>query len=1204
MKSERLVLSLFLAVGLAFVAQTPAYAQAIGATANLTGQVTDSTGAVIPGVKLTLESAATGVTIEGESNEVGYYRFSSLRPDTYTLTVEQPGFNIASVENIILQVAKTNNINVVLEPSTVQEVVTVSAAAVSLNTQTSNLGEVVAERPVKQLPLILRDPTYLVNLVPGVTADHRSQRGGQDRNGLSWQGRLIFTSNGGMRSSTIAMVDGIDISVSTTGSGNYIPIQPTPDITQEFQLMTNNYSAEYGRGNSVLNIITKSGTNEYHGVVYEFHQNDNLNANDFFLNRAGQPKAESKRNQFGAAGGGPIVKNRAWFFGDFERMLQPRPRSIFTRVPTAREMGGDFSDLHTTAGAVENIYNPLDVSMSADGTPIRSPFPNNQIPASMINPFGPGLLPFWGSGPNNAGLKGPNGERTEIGNLQFPLTTNTSWKRWDIKGDYQATQNHRFMYRYSSNVFELPTFRVYGTEADNFGENNRNPGWNTVLSWSWTASPTMVITQGFNYSFVLCDSSRVPGASHFAVQPLGGPFNNPELLSWVNTFAGGTAFPAVGASGYASLGTNNTVDEPHHNFGYSVGIINTRGSHTLKIGFQGNVRDTNQRKSSGTGGSYSFSGQFTRGPNPFLPDANTGNGLADMLLGFPGGGGMASGFTTATRSKYMGWYFQDDWRVTPRLTLNLGVRYEFERPFTDRFDRFSRWSIDAVTPLAQMSGPNTGSGTLNDYFQDLVGRPLLGAVVWPSSPGYDRGIDKGDYSNLAPRLGFAYRLTDKLVMRGGLAKIYAVSPATSTVSAVGPPGNVANTQLVGSVDGINPATTIDDPFPAGFNDPIFDSQGLLTLVGAPLIVGAANGTTHTPYLWQWNFGFEYELGDQSVLSVAYGASRGRRMQCAIFNCGDQIAEKDFTRFRERVFESVPNPFFGIITDPTSPLSRETALLGQLLKQNPQFTGRVATLPSYSGPTQSEFRSTFESLQIGYKKSTRAGLSLQVAYTFSKFLTNVDSFEAGFLGPNTTQQNQVSFEGEKAHSAEDTTHRLVSGWVYELPFGRGQRFGSGMSPALDKIVGGWEVSGIMTVSSGFPLRSGVSPGRTGAFSDSAAVRPDLVGDACLSSGRSRSERISRWVDENAFRHPEPFTFGSAPRNLNCRGDGWKNFDISITKHIPIKESVRAEFRAEFFNAFNRVQFRHPSTGFGGGSFGQVTSQENEPRIIQIALKIHF
>ena len=227
---------------------------------------------------------------------------------------------------------------------------------------------------------------------------------------------------------------GVDVSFSNTGAGNYSPIQPTPDITQEFQVMTNNYSAEYGRGNSVLNLITKSGTNEYHGVVYEFHQNDNLNANDFFLNRAGQPKAESKRNQFGVAGGGPIVKNRAWFFGDFERMLQPRPRSIFTRVPTAREMGGDFSDLHTTAGAVNNIYNPLDVSTSADGTPIRSTFPNNQIPASMINPFGPGLLPFWGSGPNNAGLTGPNGERTEIGNLQFPLTTNTSWKRWDIKG--------------------------------------------------------------------------------------------------------------------------------------------------------------------------------------------------------------------------------------------------------------------------------------------------------------------------------------------------------------------------------------------------------------------------------------------------------------------------------------------------------------------------------------------------------------------------------------------------------------------------------------------------------------------------------------------------------------------------------------------------------------------------------------------------
>ena len=712
--------------------------------------------------------------------------------------------------------------------------------------------------------------------------------------------------------------------------------------------------------------------------------------------------------------------------------------------------------------------------------------------------------------------------------------------------------------------------------------------------------------------FVLCDTSRVEGASGYDIQSLGSPFNDPELLSWVDSYAGGTAFPRVVASGYGRLGTTNTVDEPHHNFGYSLGLIKTSGEHTLKFGFQGNYRDTNERKASGTGGAYDFSGRFTQGPDPLLVSPNTGNGLADMLLGYPSGGSIGSGFTTATRSKYFAGYFQDDWRVTNRLTLNLGLRYDFETPFTDRFDHFSRWDIDAETPLGAMSGPNTGGNTLNQYFQDLVGRPLRGAIVWPSTAGYDRGIDKADYSNISPRLGFAYRITDKLVMRGGIAKIYAPSnTAGSTVSGGGPAGNTAATPLIGTIDGISPATTIDDPFPAGFNDPIFDRDGLLTLVGQPIVAGAANDVAYTPYLWQWNYGFEYQLGDQSVLSLAYAESRGRRLTCAIFNCGDQIAEKDFTSFRERVFETVPNPFFGIITDPTSALNREQVQLGQLLKQNPQFTSRVASIPPWQGPTGDEFRTNFESLQIGFKKASASGLTLQTAYTLSKFLTNVDSYEAGFLGPNTPPQNNVTIEGEKSLSSEDTLHRLVTGWLYELPFGRGKRIGSEISPALDKVLGGWEVAGVLTFSAGLPLGDlGVTPDRTGSYSDTAGgfvtrLRPDLLREPCLSHGRPRGDRILRYVDENAFGFPEPFKFGSAPRTLpRCRGDGWKNFDVSFTKNIPIKESIRTEFRAEFFNLFNRPQLKHPNMTVGSGSFGQITAQENQPRIIQFALRVHF
>ena len=1208
MKDTRLVLSLLLAAGLAVVAQIPAYAQGQGATATLTGQVTDASGSVVPGAKVTLTGDDTGVIIEGESNSSGYYRFPALRPAKYTLTVEQAGFAIAAVEEIILPVGQTVAVDVSLEPSTVVETITVSAAALTLNSQTSDLGSVVAERPVQDLPLVLRDPTYFVNLVPGVTSDHRSQTGGQDRNGLSWQGRLIFSANGGQRSQSTAMVDGVDITFSNVAGISSAAIQPTPDITQEFKLITNNYSAEYGRGNSVLNIVTKSGTNEYHGTVYWFLQNDNLNANDLFLNRAGQPKAESKRNQAGFAGGGPVIKNKMWFFGDFERMLHTRPLNVFTRVPTQREVGGDFADLYTTGGNVINIYNPLDTFVDAgDNRTKRRPFANNMIPASMINPFGPNLLGFWGTGPSNPGLRGPNGERTEVGNLQLAETTDTKWTRGDIKIDYQHTQNHRFMGRYSQSVFNLPTAIVYGTVADNdslSNENNRNPGFNAALSWSWTTSPTMLITQAFNYTYVLCDTTRVPGASGFDATTLGGPFGNSAQLAFVNAFSGGQAFPSISTSGYGRLGTNNTVDEPHHNYSYQIGVVKSLGDHAFKYGFQGAYRDTSQRTSSGTGGQYGFSGGFTQGPDPLLPTVNTGNGLADLLLGFPSSGNVASGFTTATRSKYFAWYFQDDWRVTPRLTLNLGVRYDFEKPFTDRFDRFSRLDLAAPNPLGEMSGPNTGGGTLNQFFQDLVGRPLRGAVVWPSSPGYGRGIDETDYSNISPRLGFAYRLSDTLVMRGGFSKSYSPSLGTATVSGGGPAGNRSRTDIIGTVDGINPNVTIDNPFPNGFLEPIYDRDGLLTLVGQRAQGGATNGTQRTPYLMMWNFGFEKQLGSKSVATLAYAGSRGRRLGCTMFRCGDQIAEADFQRAGASVFDTVPNPFFGIITDPTSILSRPEVQRGRLLTQNPHFSSRLVGIPAWQGPNGDDFRSAFESLQFGIRTSGAEGLTLQLAYTLSKNLTNVDTLDSGWLGPSVRPQNVVDFRGEKSLSAEDTTHRVVTGWVYEMPFGRNKRFGSNMPAVADKVLGGWQVSGILTLSSGLPLGNiSVTPNRSGSFG--GPVRPDLIGNPCLSASRPRGEKIEGYVNESAFALPAPFHFGSAPRTLpRCRGDGWKNFDISIAKHIPIKETVSAEFRAELFNAFNRPQLRHPNMGFGGGSFGRITRQESSPRIIQFGLKIHF
>ena len=1202
---RRSLLNLFLAAGLTLVMQAPVYAQAQGATATLVGQVADETGAVIPGVQLTLDNQDTNVSIQGESNEVGYYRFSFLRPATYILTAQQPGFTIASVENIVLQVNQTADINITLNPSAVQEIVTVTASAVSLSTQTSELSEVVAETPVKQLPLFARDPSFLVNLVPGVTADHRSQTRGLDRSGLSFQGRLTFVANGGVRAQANAMVDGVDVTF-THAAFNSVPIIPTPDITQEFQVMTNNYSAEFGRANIVLNVVTKSGTNEFHGVGYEFLQNDNLNANAFFLNRAGVGKTEARRNQFGVAGGGPIIKNKLWFYGDWEKMIQARALTIVSRMPDSRELAGDYGDLFTTAGDPITVYNPFDTFTDGDNRVRRRPFVNNEIPASMINPFGTKLGPFWAA-PNNPGLRGPNGERTNIANLNIGGASKVTWRRWDIKADGQKGQNHRFMGRYSESLLLLPIVRVYNNEADTTALSNRNdqqPGKNGVFSWTWTASPSVLITQAINVTWFRDYTPRVEGQRGFDVGSLGGPFNDPDLIAFVNEWGGGTAFPNIAPSGYGPLSDQlaNIIDEPAANFSYQMGIIKSMGSHTLKTGFNAQRRDMNQRTFPGQGGRFEFSGGFTNGPDPLLPSANTGNSIADLMLGLPNTGAMDSGFTTATTNKYFGVYFQDDWRVTPRLTLNLGLRYDVEPPFVDRFDHFSRFARTVRSPIADAVGPNTNGQTLDQYFQNLVGRPLLGGIAWPSVPGFGRGIDTTDWNNLAPRLGFAFRATDKLVIRGGFARIFGLNPNAATVVAINPPGNGATTPILGTIDGINPNVTIDDPWPAGFNEPDFDAAGLGTALGQRIWAGTANGVAETPYQWQWNFGFQYELPDQSILGVAYAGSRQRKLTCALFFCTDQIAEKDFQAAREKVFDTVPNPFFGIITDPTSALSFQEVQLGQLMLQHPQYVGLLNTLPPWKGPGGDTFNASFESLQVSYKKTTD-DLTFTLAYTLSENMTNSDSFENGFLGPATAYQNNVTFDGERSLSAEDVTHRVVAGWVYQLPFGRGKPFGSNMNPVLDKVLGGWEVSGIMTMSTGFPLRNiGISPNLTGSFGGSP--RSNLVGDPCLPTNRPRGEEIAMWANPNAFAAPEPFTFGNAPRNLSCRMDGIKNFDISLTKHFPIKESVKAEFRAEFFNAFNRPQFQVPNMTLGSPSFGQITVQENLPRAIQLALKIHF
>lgn len=1186
----------------------PAYAQGQLSTATLTGRVMDQTGAVIPGAHAELQRNAGGVPLAATTNESGYYRFSLLRPDIYTLRVTKEGFSEAVISAVTLQVDQTASVDVTLRPGKVVQEVTVTASSVALETQTSSLGRVVPQRITGQLPLILRDPTQLVNLVPGVTSDLRIQGGGgasNNRDGLSFQGRMDFTINGGVREHAEAMVDGIDVTLIAGGFPS-LPVVVSSDFTQEFKVQTTNLSAEFGHGAGALNIVTKSGTNALHGTVYEFLQNDNLNAQDLFSNSRNQAKPELKRNQYGYAVGGPIIKNKTFFFTDFEQMRQRRFLPVYTRVPTNAEESGNFQNLYLADGRPLTIYNPFDTFVNAAGKVQRRPFANNTIPASMITPFGQKILSFYPQ-PNNPGLIGTGGVPTQTGNYSLAAGGPINFDKLDVKIDHNLGASHRFMGRWSRTVFRAPMIDFFNNPATPDSLSNRDEtqtGNNIVFSWTWTAKPTLVITQAANWvRFTHFSRNDSQG---FDVASLGGPFADGRIAAYTNLYGGGTAFPFINPGGYAPLGNNNPGDNFRNNFSnysYQFGLVKVAGTHTLKAGFQAHFRQGGENKLFGNAGAYSF-GNFTRGPDPFTPTANSGNAVADLLLGLVSGGNLTTGYTTYLINHYFAWYFQDDWRVTPKLTLNLGARYDVSTPFTDRFRHVPYFDINVPNPVGAQSGPNTGGVSLNQYFQNLVGRPLQGAVVFANSPqAHGPGISPIDWSNFAPRLGFAYQVSNKLVMRGGFSRLYFVSLTTQNSTGTGSGTLQSTTNILATVNGYTPNVTLNNPFPAGFTTPIFDSQGLMSLVGSSFSGGFTGATT--PYQWQWNFGFQYQMPANSLLSVGYVGGRSHRLVCPIGNCTDQIAVQDIQKWGSQVNQSVPNPFYGIVTDLTKPLSTATVQRGQLLKQWPEFSSVQAWVPSTQGPNGDNFRSAFEALEVGWQKSYSHGLSVLLAYTFSKNLTNSDSFESGYLGPTVGYQNLLNFDAERSLSAEDVTHRLVIGHVFDLPFGRKRTLGKNWNPVLDAVAGGWQFAGSTTLQSGFPLPISVAGLQTGAFGGGARPNVNPGVNACLDTGRSRGDKILQYLNPNAFLVPPAYTFGNASRLLpNCRSDGVKNFDMSFIKFFPIKERVNLEFRSEFFNIFNRPQLSPPNSTFNGGGYGRITAQANLPRVIQFALKVNF
>lgn len=1138
-------------------------------TASVRGTVTDSTKAAIPSASVVLTEANRNIQHTAKTDAAGRYVLTALPPGAYTLTVEAPGFKSYSQPAFDLEVQQQATIDVEMAVSGVSTSIEVIGTAPLLNTATATLGQVIENKFIQTAPLASRNPMSLVMLTPGLVPTE------SDAGGVA---SVNFVANGTRNSTAEVVLDGAAISgIEQNSSITEVKYTPSVDVIEEFKVQTNYFSAEFGNtGGAIVNMVSKSGTNELHGVGYEFHRNSVLNANDFFSNREGVPLPDFKRNLFGVTLGGPVVfpklyngKNRTFFFMDYEGLRQDAATTLLTTVPTPLQLSGDFSQTFRSNGKLYPIFNPYDTYEAADGSILRNQFPDNKIPKSMQNPISLNFLKYYPAATSDGD------PLTHANNFYKAGVNNDRGDKMDIKVDHNISEKQRFTTRYSSNWIEYSPQNLLGTVAGNYNVGSERDQ-NFVFDYTRTQSPTTVYT-------ARASVMRVKSLN----DPISTGFNStaPDTLGLSPIFQtlGVLQFPRITASGYTGLGAGGWAIIHR---GELVGLVNGSvtkiiGGHTIKSGAEFRRYYENYFQPAYPSGSLSFSRSMT-GEDPLSASSSQGNGIATMLLGWGSGGEMDLDYPTATSSGYFGTYVQDDWRVTSKFTLNLGVRYDFDIPRTERFNRLNWFDYGAVSPIAGQVAA----------FPDLRGL-MLYAHSGKRSP-YN-----GDYNNIQPRIGIAYALGNRMSIRAGYGIYYSVSRA----SIKGEVGSAfrSGTSLEFSRDGnFTQYATLANPFPTGLITPPGPSKDPLAFLG--LGFDAYDPQAINPQYQQWNFSIQRELPGNSVLEINYGGSKGTHLA---FGTDDVLGNRNkldpsyWALGRDALYEQVANPFYGVITNPNSVLSQPTVERQQLLLTYPQYEAYMGgyTAPPYIG------NSIYHALQVKYEKRFSNGLALLGHYTFSKLISDSDSAgtDIDWLGGFTGLQDWKNLRLERSVATFDIPHRFVLSVDYQLPIGRNRLLGKNMHRVADALIGGWELSSILTFSSGYPI----VPSLDSPDLLSGDQRPNIVGDP--GAHGSINQRLDQYFNPDAFSQPPADVYGTAPRTLPyLRTFGIKNADVTLMKNFKFTEQRYVQLRVESFNVTNTPTFGRPNEAFGSDTFGQITGYApgRGPRELQLGIKFYY
>jgi len=1120
-------------------------AQAQESRATLTGTVADPQGAVVPGAAVAARNLATNAESKTTTNQAGLYVIPFLSTGNYTVTVTAAGFKTAIRERAELGLGERQQLDFALEVGALAEQVMVMAEAELLNTANAVRGTTIDARKVADLPLLGKNPytfayhaTGVLHINPqGSITDRPYDNGGMDY--LSIAGGRPFTNE--------FLLDGAPNTNTERGNPGSLAFVPPPEATEEVGVIVNNYDAQYGRtGGGVVSATLKSGTNRLHGTVYEYHRNRALNANTHNNNRQGLPKGAFIWNQPGVTVNGPVYipkvydgRNKTFFLFSWEAIKQNIPNNPLETVPTDANRAGDFSALHQTNGAPITIYDPLTTGQGG-GANLRLPFAQNRIPVARFDPVAVKVMDFIPR-PNTP----ENAQGFQNHTPRSGLVTTERYNAYTTKIDQVVTDSIRLSGSYVRNR-RWQTGASLGWPLPVRGPNNFqrfNQGSNLQLTS--TLSPTTVVTTRFG--FTQHDFANFMYQGGFDPTPLGFP------SSFVSQ-AQGKFFPQFTFTNYTGFGQGGNNHDTSTNWYLTTSVNKVLNGHSLKFG--GEFRALLDNIPNYSFATFNFTNAFTQ-RDYAVADAASGNAFAAFLLGYANSGSSNFNATPAWGNHYYGLFVQDDWRITRALTINLGFRWDYDSPYTERYNRMNAgFDLNSASPL------------------QVPGLQLKGGLLFATED--NRLANKRDLNNFNPRVGVAWKFLNKTVLRGGYGLSYLPTFAPGQTQGFG-----ASTDMVTSIDANRtPANRLSNPFPEGLIRPTGSSLGLATFAGQNITYVDQNRVI--PYIQQYSAGFQHELPGQVLLDVSYVGSQTSKLGTTK-NLNDVSAEQ-LAQGTAFLNASVPNPFAGRL--PGTALNAATTTRRQLLRPYPQFASPLNRTQFSAG------KAWYNALQFQVVKRLSHGLHAQFTYTWS---TTMEA--ATYLNPQ-FRDDQL----ERVRTQEDLPHRASILGGYDIPFFKSSK---GITKA---ILGGWQINAIAVFQSGRQLGGVGDAYPTGV---DPLINPSGAPDTYYFNSCTQNTQGAR---QNCTSTSQPVAWIQRPADtLRVVGSRWSQirevrpafWDSSVFKAFYPRESIKVEFRLEMFNTFNTPWFGQAQTGLTNARFGlQGNTQTNDPRNIQVALKVSF